>query len=225
MKRKISWTKFKLPQVNNSESLDDDDEDLNPWEEKERGKYGQTVDRLESMISGNKMLQTPLGSIHLDGSEESGRLFNVWAGHVNFNLTPQHYAAMEHIEGVEALQPISRYRFQLAIGYLFDEEEVKKQISDVLVGSLEKDVKDILRVYQLVNNPLPKKFLEKLYKTVESLKNKHWAALVLPNSDIKLIVSDIVDDKFFEEITVLGLAQSLIGGSLESSLLKMPNLE
>ena len=219
MKRSLTWTKFKLPQVSNSEIIDDEDDD-NDWELFEKKKYKDPVDRLESMIGGNKILTTPLGSINLDGSDESNKLFNIWIGHTNFDLTPQHYTIMEYVEGVEALQPISRYRFQLAIGFQFDETEVRMRVEEALIGSLKTDLIEVLSVYQLANPTLTKKLSQILEGAIAGIKNKTWVSFMPPNGEVKLLVSDKVDDEFFEEATILGLAQSLATGHVDSSLLR-----
>lgn len=219
MKRSLTWTKFKLPQVSLSDTIDDEDED-NDWELFEKKKYKDSIDRLESMGGGSRILSTPLGSVHLDGSEESNKLFNIWIGHTNFDLTPQHYAAMEYVEGVEALQPISRYRFQLAIGFQFDETKVRMRVEEALVGSLKTDLVEVLSVYQLANPTLTKKLSQTLEAAISGIKNKTWVSFMPPNGEVKLVVSDKVDDEFFEEATILGLAQSLATGHVDSSLLR-----
>lgn len=220
--RKVAWTKFKLPQpasqIEDIEEEDNDDE--NTWEILEKKKYKDSVDRIESMIIGNKILATPLGSVNLDGSDETSKLFNVWIAHTNFNLTPQHYAAIEHVEGVEALQPISRYRFQVAIGYHFEEEEVKQNVNEALLGSLKQDLKDLLSVYQVSNPTLTKKLTKSLEDVVSGIKNKIWVSYMPPSGEIKLLVTDKVDDVFLQEVTLLGLAQSIATGHIDSSLLR-----
>lgn len=222
MKRAIAWTKFKLPVPHShTEDIDEDEEDESSWEIFEKKKYKDPVDRIESMIgSGNKILATPLGSISLDGSEETNKLFNIWIGHTNFDLTPQHYTAIEHVPGVEALQPISRYRFQVAIGYQFDDTETKKLVDTALLGSLSEDLKEVLVVYQLSNPTLTKKLAQSLEEIVSGIKDKVWVSYMPPCGEIKLIISEKVDEQFFEEATLLGLAQSIATGHIDSSLLR-----
>ena len=220
-KRTIAWTKFKLPQPTAQIEDIDDEEDESSWEIFEKKKYKDPVDRIESMIgTGNKILATPLGSVNLDGSEETSKLFNIWVAHTNFDLTPQHYAAIEHVAGVEALQPISRYRFQIAIGYQFNEEETKTGVEEALLGSLAADLKEVLSVYQLSNPSLTKKLAQTLEDMVSGIKNKVWASYMTPGGEIKLVIGDKVDETFFEEVTLLGLAQSIATGHIDSSLLR-----
>lgn len=221
MKRSVTWTKFKLPQPNaDVDDLDDDDEEDNEWEIFEKKKHKDPVDRIESMISGNKILSTPLGSVNLDGSDETARLFNVWIGHTNFNLIPQHYASIEHVEGVEALQPISRYRFQIAVGFQFNEEEVKRSVEEALIGSLKTDLTEVLQIYQMSNPTLTKSLTKNLENVVSGISNKVWVSFMPPGGEVKLVVGDSVDELFFEEVTLLGLAQSIATGHIDSSLLR-----
>lgn len=224
MKRTLTWTKFKLPPSGPSiASLDDDEDDgeeKSVWELSEEKKYKSHAERLESLIGGSKILSTPLGSVHLDGTQESERLFNVWVGHTNFNLTDQHYSLIEPVQGVEALQPISRYRFQVAVGFAFDENKVKTSISEALVGSLRKDMLDLLHIYGLQNEKLTKKISQKLESQIALIKDRYWISLALPGGQIKLIVSDEINDDFITELNLLGVVQSTVGGTIDSNLLR-----
>lgn len=224
MNKVLSWTKFKLPTSSKMEALEDEEENPSQWDLIERESYQSPFDRLESAIQGGKFLQTPLGTINLDGSEESGKLFNIWVAHTNFNLTPGDFAAIEHVPGVEALQPISRYRFQLAIGFNFNENEVKALIEETLIGSIRIAIIEVLQMYKLVNPTLTKRAKEK-HESVVSTLQSHWVSWVLPNEEVILLTSDILDNNFFDAVVMRGLAQSLVGGSIDSSLIRGDNGE
>lgn len=224
MKKIIGWTKFKIFQSKDSlnslldDDDEDDDEDSNPWAEHENQKYSPNIRKLEDIISRDRVIQTPLGAINVDGTDQSAKLFNIWACHTNFVLKDQHFALVEKTPGVEVLQPISQYRFQIAVGYLFDDEEVKAAVEEALLGSVRLDALQILSVYRQLNPTLPTKCAEKLKESTKDI-NRPWVALVFPNGEIKMVVADMVDENFLSELSSLGLGQSLFGGYIDSSLL------
>lgn len=56
--------------------------------------------------------------------------YDCWVGHANFDLTPSIKAKLKNTEGVEALRIISRYRFFIGVGRMFDFAEVRKFIEN-----------------------------------------------------------------------------------------------
>lgn len=59
--------------------------------------------------------------------------FDCWIGYTNFDITPTIKNKLDTIEGVEILKVLSRYRFFIGIGKLFDFKEVRKNIEDNLI--------------------------------------------------------------------------------------------
>jgi hypothetical protein len=59
--------------------------------------------------------------------------FDCWIGYSNFDITPSIKNTLDTIEGVEILKVLSRYRFFIGIGKLFDFKEVRKRIEDNLI--------------------------------------------------------------------------------------------
>ena len=59
--------------------------------------------------------------------------FDCWIGHTNFDITPKIKTILDSIEGVEVLKILSRYRFFIGIGKLFDFKEVRKEIEEDLL--------------------------------------------------------------------------------------------
>lgn len=56
--------------------------------------------------------------------------YDCWVGHANFDITPLIKSKLEKTEGVEALKVISRYRFFIGVGKMFDFAEVRKTIEN-----------------------------------------------------------------------------------------------
>lgn len=57
---------------------------------------------------------------------------NLWIGHCNVGITNKLVELIENVDGVETLDIISKYRFRVGIGKLFEEKKVKTTISDTI---------------------------------------------------------------------------------------------
>lgn len=58
--------------------------------------------------------------------------FDCWVGHTNFNITQDTKSTLDSIEGVEVLKIMSRYRFFVGIGKMFEFKNVRKSIEKAL---------------------------------------------------------------------------------------------
>lgn len=54
--------------------------------------------------------------------------YECWIGHTNFDITKDIKNKLDEIEGVEMLRILSRYRFFIGLGKLFDFKNVRKNI-------------------------------------------------------------------------------------------------
>ena len=60
--------------------------------------------------------------------------FDCWMGHTNFNITKGIREKINQAEGVEILKVVSRYRFFLGIGRMFDFKDVRTNIENIIKG-------------------------------------------------------------------------------------------
>lgn len=60
--------------------------------------------------------------------------FDCWMGHTNFNITHGIREKINKAEGVEILKVVSRYRFFLGIGRMFDFKDVRTNIENIIKG-------------------------------------------------------------------------------------------
>lgn len=81
-------------------------------------------------IKMTKVIATPMGIIPIDENTASGKIFNFWIGHTNFNITKFISSVIEKTPGVECLDIFTRYRFRIAIGKAFNSSRVMKNIQD-----------------------------------------------------------------------------------------------
>lgn len=108
--------------------------------------YGEEYEEeqpMESqMISGKKSLPirvmaTPMGIIPVTENTASGKIFNFWVGHTNFNISKRISDIIEETEGVETLDVFTRYRFRIGVGKAFSDSEVMRDINVQLYKVLD----------------------------------------------------------------------------------------
>lgn len=141
----IIWQKWVDPfgEKEDDLSIDDNDDELNNF-------YDTDQDDLEEDINGNnslnslisqpkpiKVIATPMGIIPVNENTASGKIFNFWIGHTNFNITAEISKIIESCHGVECLNVFTRYRFRIAIGKAFTDSIVMKEIQDTIYNYLE----------------------------------------------------------------------------------------
>ena len=85
-----------------------------------------------------KVIATPMGIIPINEQTASGKIFNFWTGHTNFSITPSIAYLIEKCDGVECLDIFTRYRFRIAIGKVFTDSVVMKNIQDTLYENLNE---------------------------------------------------------------------------------------
>jgi hypothetical protein len=76
-----------------------------------------------------KVMATPMGIIPVTENTASGKIFNFWTGHTNFNITRRIVSLIEETEGVETLDIFTRYRFRISVGKAFDDSSVMRNIN------------------------------------------------------------------------------------------------
>ena len=84
-----------------------------------------------------KVMATPMGIIPVTENTASGRIFNFWTGHTNFNITKKIVSLIEETNGVETLDIFTRYRFRISVGKAFDDSSVMRHINDNIYSYLE----------------------------------------------------------------------------------------
>jgi hypothetical protein len=109
------------------QELDDEVGDVND-EDKEK-KIRHTTQRL-------KVIATPMGIIPVTDNTMSGKIFNFWIGHTNFDITHKVADVIEKTDGVETLDIFTRYRFRIAVGKAFDDSSVMRDINKRVYSEL-----------------------------------------------------------------------------------------
>lgn len=86
----------------------------------------------------NKAISTPMGIIPINEYTASGKIFNFWIGHTNFDITNTIVEIIETIPGVETLDIFTRYRFRVGVGKIFQPAQVMSSINETIYKHMEK---------------------------------------------------------------------------------------
>ena len=78
------------------------------------------------------LVTTPMGMYQLHDKMSIVNQFDCWMGYTNFDITQSVQESIEKIEGVELLNVMTRYRFFLGIGKLFDFSSARRLIEESL---------------------------------------------------------------------------------------------
>ena len=128
MKHKIVWEKWLDPfgtDFDETKWMDYDNEEEN-YEDDE------LVEEILKSRSTKpvKVISTPMGIIPYNEYTASGKIFNFWVGHTNFDITQAIVDILEKFEGVEILDIFTRYRFRIGIGKCFEDKEILSNINN-----------------------------------------------------------------------------------------------
>jgi hypothetical protein len=128
MKHKIVWEKWLDPfgtDFDETKWMDYDNEEEN-YEDDE------LVEEVLKSRSTKpvKVISTPMGIIPYNEYTASGKIFNFWVGHTNFDITQAIVDILEKFEGVEILDIFTRYRFRIGIGKCFEDKEILSNINN-----------------------------------------------------------------------------------------------
>jgi hypothetical protein len=120
----------------NDNFLDEDiEEDLQEGSlQKEKNKLDNIINISNKHI---KVIATPMGIVPVNENTCSGKIFNFWVGHTNFDITRNIAAIIELTQGVETLDVFTRYRFRISIGKAFNDSAVMRMVNKNVYNYLE----------------------------------------------------------------------------------------
>jgi len=132
MNKKIMWSSQHLeidtisgrlvdPTADEYEDYGEEDEEIDNFYE----------DQSNKMISHN-LLSTPFGLWKINDIMNPYRQFKLWMGHTNFTINKNVAHIIKSIPGVEVLSIITRYRFLIGVGEMFDIRDVRTAIEKSL---------------------------------------------------------------------------------------------
>ncbi|MAH50805.1 hypothetical protein CMI37_33615 [Candidatus Pacearchaeota archaeon] len=177
--KKIAWERWDEDVIEQeiveefySDQLEEEDED---------GVVENAITFLEKIPS---LVTTPMGMYQLHDKMNIMNQFDCWMGYTNFDITESVREVIEKTKGVELLNIMTRYRFFLGVGKLFDFSDVRREIEESLRGdsSLDDDTEE----------------------TVEMIRDnisvdRYWAIFVCKSGEILYTSTNEDDDEIYEK--------------------------
>ena len=202
MKKVIAWEKWDADLIEQeiAEMLEVDDE----VEE-------LASDAMALMKKIPKLVSTPIGIFQLHDKANPIKQLDCWTGHTNFDITKSVQEKIEKIRGIELLMVLSRYRFFVGVGKLFDFKNVRhkleKSICDLSKTKKKKPAKDD-DMTQDVEDAVA------LIKNIIS-SDKYWAIYVSPEGEIDYAsTNDANDGDYLETLFGYEADKEKFGGSI-----------
>jgi len=133
----IMWQKWVDPfgrddEESKSEEFSNYTQDVSNLEDDDTDDQKEKVNEFiaeKKIRYGVKVIATPMGIIPVNDNTSSGKIFNFWMGHTNFDITKKVAETIEITEGVESLDIYTRYRFRISIGKAFEDSIVMRTIN------------------------------------------------------------------------------------------------
>ena len=201
--KKIAWENWK------------EKVDYSPPENKLEEAVEEDEDAIEkSLLSAMeipRLVQTPLGIFHYEDKLKPSEKFDCWIGYTNFDITQNISDLIECVDGVEALEVMSRYTFFLGVGKMFNFRDVRLGIESLILepeypeGTLTiLDSDEIIRSVEIIKEQLS--------------SEKHWAIFVSNEGDIDYAKTDNKnDEQFLKTVLFFEETKQSIGGFILKS--------
>lgn len=224
--RQIIWERWINPMEANDEDddIDSDDSEDNSDENETsfKGSYSESELSPIQLIKRQVLpcIITPAGFFPITDHNKPSRAFNIWILHTNFSLTKGNLFDLDNIEGIEAIQQISRYRLLITFGLMFDEDWVKKNVEQILKASMQEICEHCGSVSNN-NIDVDSKEIElsdDLKNEVDLIKSQlssfpSWAIYVMPNGVINSCTGNgDMDDHFLAQLDLYMRTYEAVGG-------------
>ena len=201
--KKIAWENWK------------EKVDYSPPENKLEEAVEEDEDAIEkSLLSAMeipRLVQTPLGIFHYEDKLKPSEKFDCWIGYTNFDITQNISDLIECVDGVEALEVMSRYTFFLGVGKMFNFRDVRLGIESlILEPEYPEDTLTILDSDEIIRS------VEIIKEQLSS--EKHWAIFVSNEGDIDYAKTDNKnDEQFLKSLLFFEETKQSIGGFILKS--------
>lgn len=130
--KKIGWQKYETfleDQVSSTflaelikksfSQMIEEDEDVEEYSQYEEDPQESSEKKILQMIPiSDKLVEEAIITAN----------FDCWVGHTNFDITHEIKNTLDAIDGIEVLKVMSRYRFFIGIGKMFEFKNVRKSI-------------------------------------------------------------------------------------------------
>ena len=139
----IIWQKWKDPFGEKDDDIDIEDEYSNFYHDEEdlEDEYDESIKKknIDDLLNNKqiKVIATPMGIVPINDNTASGKIFNFWVGHTNFNITKDIFRIIENSDGIETLDIFTRYRFRIGIGKAFNDSKVMNNVQETVYSHIE----------------------------------------------------------------------------------------
>jgi len=141
LKKKIAWERWDEDVI--EQEIVDNFYDLSQEDDDEEA----VEDALAFLQKIPSLVTTPMGMYQLHDKMNIVNQFDCWMGYTNFDITKSVQDAIEKIEGVELLSVMTRYRFFLGVGKLFEFSSVRRLIEESLCDlQLDEDTEEAVDI-------------------------------------------------------------------------------
>ena len=132
MKNKIGWQKYEAlleEQMSSTFITDLLKNSVDAMTEEDNTE--ETAYQDQEQIDDSDSIMIPMSSKLIEDAMMITN-FDCWLGHTNFDITPHVKRILDSTQGVELLRVMSRYRFFIGVGKMFEFTEVRKNIEEQL---------------------------------------------------------------------------------------------
>lgn len=136
MKRKIAWEKWWDVDPEVSDFQNQEPQAFNKEEEEGEEEFEYPMFSMDSFFQPKK-INTPLGPFEVGDPFSPGNMFDCWIAHTNFTIGKNELDILNNIPGIEALEIMSKYRFFIGVGKMFNFMVVRTNIQKELCHSIE----------------------------------------------------------------------------------------
>lgn len=194
IRKDCMWTDIDFFEDSHDED-DDDDNDFDSYSE-DKGPSMHHMQQIMNMH--NHIKHTPFGQVNLDDPTSPLYDTHFCSCHINFNLSKPIFNSIVHLDGVEFLKVISRYRFVVGFGTMFSIEEVQLSIEKAMGVNRQKVMIDVTESNEDVD-----KILQDIKSNITD--SSKWIAYIFPNGEHIVKKSDNTTDILnkYEEFTKL----------------------
>lgn len=145
--------------------------------------FSNSDNYMEQEFKAENVISTPFGLWRVDDTMNPYKQFKLWMGNTNFTITKKIVDTIRTIPGIEILKVLTRYKFIVGVGQLFEFKDVRLAIEKALschteLISLIKDDKVKQQVMDLQN---------------QLSQYKKWAIYVFPNGQLDFTTSNEED--------------------------------
>lgn len=138
------------------------------------------------------VMSTPFGIWRVDDTLNPYKQFKLWMGHTNFTINKNIVETIKATPGVEVLSVLTRYRFIIGVGELFDIRDVRVAIEHALQCNQDGEF--------LIDDPEIKQKVTELKN--ELAKHDKWAIYIFPNGSIDFATNERGNRGFKEKLSL-----------------------